>query len=979
MRHLIAGPSPTARQMEGCSRVNHVTLNRCSTALAGRLAPFVLGITVLAGPALAQDAPAPQTAPTPQTESSVANAADQGDVIVVTGTRISRPDLVASSPVATISAEALKQTGTVTIESLLQQNSQFVPASGSSSNNPGTGAATLDLRGLDPKRTLVLIDGKRAQAYDTNGTVDINTIPPALIKRIDVLTGGASAVYGSDAIAGVVNFILDDRFEGVRADATSSVTERGDGAQYDASLTAGAKLGDRGNVVLTGGYSKRQGVKFGQRNRNSQALDSSDLSPTAGSSNANPTVFDNTFNLADGAPSAYQVGAGGVLVPGIYQLYNFTPVNYAQAPFERYNVLGLARYELTDGIEAFVRGSYTHNKVVLTLAPTATAGFPFNISPDNPFLSASERALFFGDPATLNADGTAPVGIRRRITETAGRVETYTSKSYQAVGGLRGTLANFNWEVFGQYGVTKRHVVLANDLSYTALSQALDAVPTAGGGVACRDPSNGCVPLNVFNNGVIPANQLAYVLRDAIQDDKTTELVTGGNIGGDIGFLKSPFADKPAAVSVGVEYRRETGRTSVDPLYASGDLIYYGQGQNIAGKYNTKEAYTEIKMPLVTDKPFFYALDLEGGFRYSDYSNVGSVYTYKGGGDWSPVEGVRFRGIYQRAVRAPNLNELFSPVVAGTGSLNTDPCAGAIAAGSTLANLCIATGAPAASIGRIPVPISGQINILTGGNANLDAEKSDTYTVGVVVNPPQIRALSFSVDYYNVRIGNAINTFGGSEANIVNTCYNVAMDAASPFCQAIHRNTATGSLSGLIQFGVSEQLANISVIKTNGVDVTAGYHGKVGPFTYAASLTGTYVRAYDVQADPTSDAYKCAGRFTSQCNLNPIPKWKHVADLTLGYGGVDFLTRWRFIGKVKDDTDAGLAVPKIKAFSYFDETVSFEINDKLGFRVGVQNAFDKKSPIVGDTVGIDYNAGSTFPNVYDVLGRTFFASVSATF
>ena len=718
-------------------------------------------------------------------------------------------------------------------------------------------------------------------------------------------------------------------------------------------------------------------MKFGARGRNSQVLDSSDLTPT-GSSNADPTVFDNTFNLAAGAPDSYQVGPGGTLVPGIYAPYNYTPVNYAQLPFERYNVLGLARYELTDGVEAFVRGSYSHNKVSLTLAPTATAGFTFDISPTNPFLSASERALFFGDPTTLNADGTASIGIRRRITETPGRIENFTSQNYQIVGGLRGNIGStFNWEVFGQYGVTTRHLDLLNDLSYTALTQALDAVPTAGGGVACRDPSGGCIPLNVFATGAIPAAQLAYVLRNGSQDDRTTELVTGGSISGDIGFLKSPLADRPAAVSVGVEYRRETGRTRVDALYGSGDLIYYGQGQNISGHYDTKEAYTEIKMPLVQDKPFFHALDLEGGFRYSDYSNVGSVYTYKGGGDWSPVEGIRFRGIYQRAVRAPNLNELFSPVVAGTGSLNTDPCAGAITAGSTLANLCIATGAPANAIGRIPVPIAGQINILTGGNPNLDAEKSDTYTIGVVINPPQVKAFSLSIDYYNVRIGNAINTFGGSEANIVNTCYNVAQDAASPFCQAIHRNTATGSLSGPIAFGVSEQLANIAVIKTNGIDVSAGYNGRAGAFTYALSVTGTYVRAYDVQSDPTSDAYKCAGRFTSQCNLNPIPKWKHVADATLGYGGVNFLTRWRYIGKVKDDTDTGLAVSRIKAFNYFDETVSFDINDKLGFRLGIQNAFDKKSPIVGDTVGIDYNAGSTFPNVYDVLGRTFFVSVSA--
>ena len=958
--------------------MTNLNRNRNSSALTGGLAPFVLGLAVLADPAAAQDVPAaPSTAATPQTASSVADAAAEGDVIIVTGSRIVRPDLVASSPVAVISGEALKQTGTVTIESLLQQNSQFLPASSSSSNNPGTGAATVDLRGLDPKRTLVLIDGKRAPTFDTTGAVDINNIPPALIQRVDVLTGGASAVYGSDAIAGVVNFILNDRFTGLRADGTTSVSERGDGAQYDTALTGGLKLGDRGNIVASGGYSKRQGVKFGSRRRNSQVLDPSDLS-VSGSSNADPTVIDNTFNLASDE-SYYQVGPNSTLVPGLYQPYNYQAPNYLQLPFERYYGTVLGRYELTNGIEAFVRGSYTHNKVTLTLAPTATAGFPFTIGPDNPFLSAQERALIFGDPTTLNDDGTATIGIRRRITETPGRVENFTSKNYQVVGGFRGTIGSgFNWEVFGQYGVTKRHLDLLNDLSYNAVNQAIDAVPNGTGGAACRDPSNGCVPLNVFNTGPIPAVQLAYVLRNGAQDDKITELVTGGNIGGDLDFLKSPFADKPAAISIGVEYRRETGRTNVDELYGSGDLIYYGQGQNVSGKYNTKEAYAEIKIPIVQDRPFFYALNLEGGFRYSDYSTVGSVYTYKGGGDWSPVDGIRFRGIYQRAVRAPNLYELFSPVVAGTGSLQTDPCAGAIAAGSALANLCIATGAPASSIGRIPTPVAGQINILSGGNTNLSEEKSDTFTVGAVINPPQLRALSFSVDYYHVKIGNAIDAFGGSEANIIATCYNVVQNASDPFCQAIHRNTSTGSLSGPIQFGVSQQLANIAVLKTSGIDVAAGYHGEVGRITYAASVSGTFVRSYNKQPDPNSAAIRCAGRFSSACNLNPIPKWKHVADLTLGYGGVNFLTRWRYIGKVSDKEDTDLAVPKIKAFSYFDETVSFAINKQLDFRVGVQNAFDKKSPIIGDG-GNDYVAGSTFPNVYDVIGRTFFASVSASF
>ena len=920
-----------------------------------------------------------QSPANPAAPSAAAPEAGAPAEIVVTGSRIARPDLVASSPVAVISAETLRANNTVTLESILQQNPQFVPASGSTSNNPGTGAATVDLRGLGSQRTLVLIDGKRAPNFDTTGAVDINLIPPVLIKRVDVLTGGASAVYGSDSIAGVVNFILDDRFTGLRADASSSITQHGDGAEYDASLTGGLKLGDRGNIVVSGSWAKRDGVYFGDRRRNSQVLDSYDnLAPT-GSSNTSPTVFDNTFNPASSA-SYYQLGSNNNLVEDIYQPYNYNPVNYAQLPFQRYTAFGLARYEITDNVEFFGRASYSHSKVRLQLAPTATAGFPFDISPDNPFLTPQQRGLFFSDPTTLNDDGTASIGIRRRITETPGRIQNFVNRGYQVLGGLRGSLgSNYNWEVFAQYGQNKRHLDLLNDLSYNALAQAIDAVPTTSGGVACRDPSNGCVPLNLFTTAPISQSALGFVLANGAQDDKTTQFVAGGSLGGDLGFLKSPFADKPAAFSVGVEYRRETGRTAVDARYGSGDLIYYGQGQNISGKYNVKEGYVELKAPLIQDKPFFQALNVEGGFRYSDYSTVGHVYTYKGGGDWSPIEGVRVRGIYQRAVRAPNLYELFSPVVAGTGSLSTDPCAGSgVTAGSALGQLCIATGAPASSIGRIPVPIAGQINILSGGNPNLKAEKSDTYTFGVVVNPRQLRGLSFSVDYYHVKIGNAINTFGGSEANIVNTCYNVVQNASDPFCQAIHRNTSTGALSGPIQFGVSEQLANIAVIRTDGIDVTAGYQGHAGKLTYGLSFAGTYVRAYDVQSDPTSPFYKCAGRFSSQCNLNPIPHWKHDAELTLGVGSASLLTRWRYIGAVKDDSeqDAGLAVSRIKAFNYFDETASVDIGRRMTLRLGVQNLFDKKPPIVGDTIGIDYTAGSTFPNVYDVLGRTFFTSIS---
>ena len=945
-------------------KLAHRNFLRATSALAGGFTSLAIGL-LLAAPGAAQTAASPSSASqggaatVPATPD--ATGADAGGEVVITGTRIERPDLTSSSPVASLNAAALKTNNTVTVEEILNQNPQFVPSTNSASNNPSDGTATLDLRGLGSQRTLVLIDGKRAPSFDPEGKVDVNTIPTALIKRVDVLTGGASAVYGSDAIAGVVNFVLDDRFTGLRADGSSQITTYGDGAQYDGSLTGGIKLGERGNLVVSGGWSKREGVKYSARPHNANALDSSDLVSSAGSSNTNPTVFD----MPNG--DQLQVNSSGALVP-IYNLYNFTPVNYAQTPFERYNIMALARYDLTDGIEFFGRANYVHLKVKATLAPTATAGYTFDISPDNPFLTAGEREAFFGPGAALNDDGTTTVGIRRRMTETGGRIQNFISKNYQFLGGLRGNIGGYKWEVFGQYGETKRHQDLLNDLSYNALTQAIDAVQGPNGPV-CRDPSNGCVPINVFDTGTIPANQLGFVLRNGAVDTKTTQLVFGADVSGDVPFLKSPFADLPAAVSIGVEYRREKASNIADPAYASGDLIYYGQGQSITGSYNTKEAYIELKMPLIQDRPFIRSFNIEAGYRYSDYSTVGGVHTYKGGADWTPVEGVRFRGIYQRAVRAPNVFELFSPVVGTTGSLSHDPCAGANVP-ATIAAICIAQGAP--SVGNIPEPISGQINVFAGGNPNLKAEKSDTYTLGVVVNPPQLRALSFSVDYFNINIANAIDKTPPQIT--IDQCFNVSQSATSAVCQSIKRNPLNGSLSGNLIYGVPQLLGNIAKKKTDGIDASVSYNGGIpSQFHYALSFAGTYTFNFK------QSGVQCAGRFGSSCNIEPIPHWKHTASVNLGWNGVDLQTRWRYIGAVREDAGTDILKSRIPSFSYFDETVGVDVGKQFTLRFGIQNIFNKKSPIVGDTVGNDFIAGSTFPITYDVIGRTFFAGFTAKF
>lgn len=941
-------------------------------ALRCGAAPLILGIALASVPAMAQQADA-----------------GAEEAIIVTGSRIARPDLEASSPVAVVSAESLKQVNTVTVEQILSANPQFAAGSGGSSNNPGDGSATVDLRGLGSNRTLVLIDGKRAPFYDTTGAVDVNTIPTALIKRIDVLTGGASAVYGSDAVAGVVNFVLDEEFEGLSAEGSSQITTRGDGGLYSLSLTGGVKLGDRGNLVVSGGYAKRNGVYFGARRRNSVALDSSDLISSGGSSNGVPTLFDIPSDEDGTVGGLQQVQDDGSLSSDIV-LYNFNPVNYAQLPFERYSAMALGKYELADSVEAYGRFSYSRVKVSTNLAPTATAGFGFNLDPSNPFLTPAMRDAFFNTVANPNlqindgsgvADdptaraGTSTIGIRRRMVETGGRLSNYDTKNFQVVGGLRGDLgAALNYDVFAQYGQSKRHTILRNDLSYTALKQALDVV-NGPGGPQCFDPSGGCVPLNIFTTAPVTQDQLAFVLRNALEDTKTTQFIAGGNLSGDIGFLQSPWADGSAAFSAGAEYRREKGSTMVDPLYASGDLIYYGQGQNISGKYDVIEAYAELKLPLVQDRPGFYALNLEGGYRYSDYSTVGGVHTYKFGGDYAPFEGLRFRGIYQRAVRAPNLYELYSPVVAGTGSLQVDPCAGS-SVPADIAAICIAQGAP--SVGSITQPISGQVNIFTGGNTNLGEEKADTITLGAVFNPPSMRNLSISIDYYKIKIKDAISDT--PVAVTINQCYNIDKNPNSVACSGIVRNPISGTLSGDTRIGVPSQLGNVAGIKTEGIDVTASYRGgDLEGFNYSIGFSGTYVLSFKQQSDPTAPIYECAGTFGGACDMEPLPEWKHVLDVGLGFKGWSLLTRWRYLGSVKQDVATDILRSKIGGYSYFDQTLSVDVSEGLIFRVGVLNLFDKKPPIVGDTVGTSVNGGSTFPNTYDVLGRQVFASASVRF
>ena len=908
-------------------------------------------------------------------EAADAATSDE-DVIIVTGSRIARPDIEASSPVTIISSESFKTFNSGSVDELLNQNPQFLPNSSPAVNNGNPGAATVDLRGLGDYRTLVLVDGKRMVSYDYDGIVDINAIPTALIKRVDVLTGGASAVYGSDAVSGVVNFILNDEFTGLQLDGSTELTSRGDGQVYDMSLTGGLALGDRGNIVASIGYLKRKKVFQSARNYSKFALSSDDLVSPGGSSTTVPTNFDNTF--VDDDNSYYQVGPNDDLVP-FYEPYNYAPPNYLITPNERYVGTILAKYELSDAIEFFGRGSYLKSKVASQSAPTGTFGYTFDIHPDNPFLTDQQRDLFFNGIGTINPDGSTTVGIRRRIVESGGRTTTYDNEAWQVVTGLRGELAgNLRWEVFGQYAKSKRDIAYLNDITYAGVAQALDA-RLVNGETVCRDQSNGCVPLNLFTTDPIGADALAFISASGQQKDTTQQWVAGGSLTGDFGTV-SPWAASAVGFAAGVEYRKEKAGSKIDAAYASGDLIGYGQGQVFPSfSYNVKEVFGELVVPLIEDKPFFRSVNLELGARYADYSTVGSVFSWKAGGDWSPVSGVRLRGMFQRAVRAPNLSEYSAPQVSGIDNLDTDPCSGTNPVGNqSLTDLCIATGAPAGQIGRIAAPVSGQINAFYGGNPNLKAEKSDTITLGVVIDPPSVPGLTVSVDYYDIKINNAIDVLGVSPQNVVDGCYVFLKDASSDYCQAIHRNTLTGSLSGGIDFGVDQLNFNSAKLQTRGIDVGFNYRRDLGALKAGLAFNGTYIDTFKKQGVSFIPATQCAGKFGFACNISPMPKWKHMATVTLGGEAWELSGRWRFIGKTSQDAGTDILASKLHAFSYFDATASFEVAKQFTLRMGVQNIFDKNPPLVGAGAGSTaFNAANTFPATYDALGTTFFAGITA--
>jgi outer membrane receptor protein involved in Fe transport len=926
--------------------------------------------------------------------------AQDKEELIVTGSRIPRSDLTANSPIQVITSEQMELSHTTNVEEYLRKMPQFAQAVGRNGNNGNEGYATVDLRNLGEERTLVLMDGKRFTPFDAQGFVDLGMIPGALVERVEVITGGASAVYGADAIGGVVNFIMKKDFEGMEFDSSYGITEEGDGDVFDFNITLGSNIdGGRGNVVFNVNYTNQAKVTQDERPFGVEALDDL-LEPVGSITTPEGSVIDGSFpgDMTTMATLGYaQFDSDGNVVDA-FTTFNFNPFNLYQVPQKKWTSTVIGRYELTDNVEFFGRGSFANNRIDTIIAPSGTFGEQYSIDyNNNAYLGPDTRARWAlvdaneSDPATQN-DGLVDIFSYRRLVEVGSRLSQYENTAYQMVGGLRGEVfADQNWEVFAQYGRTSRSQNFQNDTTIAKTQQAMTAiVDPVTNDIVCADPSGGCAPINVFG-GPMTSEGADFIRTPLVEVNKTSQLVYGGTFGGDIP-LTIPSADNAIAYVLGIERREENSSHLPDDAYATGQAIGFGASSPIEAETEVTEYYGELRVPIVEGAAFAESLVFEGGVRYSDYKNaVGSITndfdetTFKYGGEWAPIGGLRLRGMFQRATRTPSLYEIGFPRTPSTGDLDQDPCEGANPVGNaSLTQLCIDTGVPPAAIGSVLSIIVGQINNFVGGKPTLQPEEADTTTFGFVWTPEFLERLELSVDYYKIDIENVITEV--SEQNTVDACYNIEQDASGQFCSLIFRNQLNGGLTGPKEFGVDISRINAGFLKVEGVDFSASYGWDIGAGTLDLGLVGTYVLDNSQQDASFLPEFDCSGLLGNTC-LRPSPELVFIQTTRWTQGPVSVQLVWDYIDEVTQDSlvlsggdPADFALTKLDTQHYFHLAGTYEINDTWTVRAGIDNLLDEDPPIPGnDWGGTLENSGNTFPATYDPLGRKYWFGAKARF
>ena len=1033
--------------------------------------------------AFAQASTTGPVSPQPLTSDTAAQAdvnadADAGQSIVVTGSRIRRPNLDSGAPITTVSGAEFFQTGKVSVGDILNELPQLATtfSQQQSTRFLGTrGLNLIDLRNLGTSRTLVLVNGRRHVAGDvlnTGVSVDINTIPTDLIESVDVITGYGSSIYGSDAIAGAVNFKLRQDYQGVQVRGQSGVSQYGDGSNQYVSVLAGKNFADgRGNIAANFEYAE-QGAYYSSgrpklRQANGLVVVDSD---TGASSDGNP---DRVFLRDIRSPSislggVYRVaspgGACGVdavgspyncsyffqpdgsLVQQTGQRVGLAPIgsflggngysgregqlSLLSPNLKRYSANVLGHFDVSDAFVPFFEAKYVRSEAQgsqsgpffsqgTTLGDPAAAtaiGNREQIRLDNPFLSTQARNQITAlrTAANLTSADTDRISLSRNWLDFGIRDEKLVRETYRGVVGVRGTFNDdWSYELSANYGEHHEKNKIISNVNVQRYLLGLDTVRNAAGQIVCRSQVNpaaaisyvqnadgsavnpgllasdvaACVPINPFGEGTLSQAARDYVTVNSRANGKITQFVAGGFVSGDLSQLFE-LPGGPIGFSAGGEYRRETLKYELDDLTQQGYAFYNAIPSFSAPSFGVKEVYGEVRVPLLKDVPFFKELTLSGSGRISDYKGAtGTVYSYGGQAEWRPIEDVLLRGTYQRAIRAPNLNELYSAQGQNFAPAPNDPCAARnLSAGSsTRAANCAAAGRPA----NYDFVYVQSLSILSGGNPNLTEETSDNYTVGTVITPSFAPGLSLSVDYYTITVNKVISSIDAQ--TILNNCYD-SSDLNNPFCNLFTRAGAAGGPQGEVAFQVLEDslLAstfNFAKLKARGIDAELAYRRNFGSFTGSFRANYTRVLQRDDFTNPNDASF--ADRIMSEAGT---PKDRLTANLDATAGNFTFGYQVRWVGKQvfgaaentysvngQDPQNPDYSDPRFYGnVFYHDIRAELALNTQFALYGGVDNLTNRFGPFGSTGIGASSdNVGNT--GLYDNKGRSFYAGFRAKF
>ncbi len=927
--------------------------------------------------------------------------------VMVTGSRIASPNAESPSPMQVLSSADIAASGATNLQELLLKNPTLgtptISRTNSNFSTSSAGVATVDLRALGTARTLVLINGRRVVSGVPGDTsVDLNTIPTDFIERVELLTGGASATYGSDAVAGVVNIILKRNFKGVLADASIGESSRGDDAKRKLALTFGTTSADgASNVMGHFGYT-RQGSVF-SRDRDISAVDQfstgagvtgegADLQgitrPFLSSFAPQGRFFHDSGSYtydAQGNPIPFSTNGSATAAPTGFNRSEFRTI---AVPTERFLFASNGNLALNDDHSAFFEGTYASTKVSTKLEPFplgAEAIYP-NSSGQVPAESfVNGRAVrnpivpqYLYDRITdTDGDGLRDYYFTRRISEVGARGSQADRDTFRLATGVKGTVKDWNYEVYGVYGATKEAQSSAGQVNVLNFRNALEAIPGPNGTVVCNDPvarAQGCVPINLFGYNSISPEALKYVSAPGSLETSVTQKLFGGSVSGELFTLPAGAV----GVAAGFEWRKETSSSTPDALTQAG----LNAGNAIpptVGQFDVKELFIETRVPLLKDKPLVKSLSFLGAFRAGDYSTVGRTDSWNAGLEWMPVSDVKFRATRALSTRAPNINELFSPPSQDFPSGISDPCIGVTASSSgAVSDACRAAPGVNANIAANGSFTLNQADVqgISGynrGNTDLIAEKGKSTTFGIVLTPRSIPLLSkftFTADYFKIDIEDAI--VSTPRAFALTSCYgggNVS------FCDFITRRPAAAGANsaGSLEF-VDTAVSNSGGTGTEGVDITATWADKVGPGRLIARGSFTHVsRGFDIPlrgeaADPW---------------IGEIGQAKNKGSLTLGYkvGKFNLSSNTTVIGKsALDDVflkDFDLAPDAIvfKKKIYNDFQLSYEVHKAVELYAGLDNAFDVKPPAIisglpGSTTGAETDSGT-----YDAIGRRYYVGM----